>query len=290
LLRIDRDEAYDAILTGYKACLKSGGRPFVLAEENRALRQIASSRLREPVVFWQRVRKQLTPARNVPAAALTVLSNQMPEPGLDFTVYRRQAGQGSLGRQRFVALADWRGGLIAREVKACAPSAWSWATSAKHDDQSNESTMLGVLHPNTPGYRVLNDWTVRRLAPDSSKIDVATLSKDRDERLLLESMGWETGNIHLATGGGAGQVLADLGKRKNNWLHAAAKDMAEATREDWQTWRKRWVGRSNASAGLRSHRVLAGGNRAAGSLIRMLRVTNSKKKETITCWNVETSP
>lgn len=234
ILRIDRDEAYNAILSGYKGSLKCGGRPFVLAEQNTALREIASSRLREPVVFWQRIRKQLTAARNVPAEALSVLASQMPEPGLDFDVFRRQAGQGSLGRQRYVALATWRGGLIAREVKARVPSAWSWATSSKTDDRS----MVGIFHQNTPGFRVVDNWTVRRLAPDSSKIDVATLAKNRDERLLLESMGWEAGNIHLATTDSA-SLLAYLRTKKSNWLHSAAKTMAEGTREDWEIWRNR---------------------------------------------------
>jgi len=99
--------------------------------------------------------------------------------------------------------------------------------------------MVGMIHQNTPGYRAVDDWTVRRLAPDSSKIDVATLAKNRDERLLLEAMGWETGNIHLATTSGAQPLLADLRKRKDNWLHQAAKTMAAATGQDWETWRKR---------------------------------------------------
>src|ERR1017187_5872 len=43
----------------------------------------------------------------------------------------RVAGLGSLGRLRYVALADWRGGSVAREAKALAPSACLWAEKGK---------------------------------------------------------------------------------------------------------------------------------------------------------------
>ena len=43
------------------------------------------------------------------------------------TMRRPKQGGGSLGRPRFVAVANWRGGRIVREAKAVAPSAWSWA-------------------------------------------------------------------------------------------------------------------------------------------------------------------
>jgi hypothetical protein len=36
----------------------------------------------------------------------------------------RVKGGGSLGRARYVAIAEWRGGHILREAKAIVPSAW----------------------------------------------------------------------------------------------------------------------------------------------------------------------
>ena len=38
----------------------------------------------------------------------------------------RVAGLGSLGRRRFVALATWHDGSIAREAKELTDSAWRW--------------------------------------------------------------------------------------------------------------------------------------------------------------------
>ena len=51
----------------------------------------------------------------------------MPERGPHWRVAHRVAGLGSLGRERYVALADWHGGSVAREAKALAPSACVWA-------------------------------------------------------------------------------------------------------------------------------------------------------------------
>jgi hypothetical protein len=55
------------------------------------------------------------------------LERLLPKDGLRYRLLHRTAGLGSLGRQRWAAIAEWRGGLIAREVKAIAPSAWVWA-------------------------------------------------------------------------------------------------------------------------------------------------------------------
>ena len=53
-LAIKPKEAYDAILTGYTEGLKSGGQPFVLAEQHPWLRDIATNKLRGPVGFWRK--------------------------------------------------------------------------------------------------------------------------------------------------------------------------------------------------------------------------------------------
>jgi hypothetical protein len=81
-------------------------------------------------------------------------------------------------------------------------------------------------------------WLVRRLAPDCSRIEIATLPKQRDEEKLLYSMGRETANIHLGTPRAIPAVKNDLAKRKGRWLHKASKAMLKATLEDWKVWRK----------------------------------------------------
>ena len=79
-------------------------------------------------------------------------------------------------------------------------------------------------------------WLVRRLAPDCSRIDLASLPKRVDADLLLGAMGWETANIHLGSGRrrALSRTLARLPRR---WLLEAAHHMAHVVRAEWQEWR-----------------------------------------------------
>ena len=79
-LTIKPTEAYDAIFTGYTEGLKSGGRPFVLAEQHRWLRDIATNALRDPVGFWQKM-EALPPVKGAMSnSAQAALDHLMPEP------------------------------------------------------------------------------------------------------------------------------------------------------------------------------------------------------------------
>ena len=48
-------DSTDSILYGYQQMLERGGRPFVLEEDHAWLREIAVSKLRDPVLFWQKI-------------------------------------------------------------------------------------------------------------------------------------------------------------------------------------------------------------------------------------------
>src|SRR5438067_852648 len=63
----------------------------------------------------------------IPTSASKAIERMLPEHGLEYRVVHRIAGLGSLGRERYVAIAIYRGGRIAREAKALAPSACVWA-------------------------------------------------------------------------------------------------------------------------------------------------------------------
>lgn len=211
----------DAIIDGYAASLERGGRPIVLAEHRRWLREIAISDLREPNAFWERMQGLPRARGAVPHDALRAL---MPGRDVTYTVHRRVAGAGSLGRQRFVAIAEWEGGLIAREARAAA-GLKPCATSLVRD----------AVRAHDPFWAVVGSWIVRRLAPDCSRIEVDDLPKKRDERKLLRAMGWETANLHLASPPRA--IVRDLRARRARWLERAASDMMEAVIVDWRAWR-----------------------------------------------------
>jgi hypothetical protein len=232
--------ACDAILEGYHAGLKSGGRPFVLSEEHVWLRKIAAGKERDPVLFWKKM-TALKPATGpVPVSAVKAIEHLMPEPGLSYRLVRRVSGLGSLGRQRFVALADWRGGQVAREAKALVPSAYLWASNNKGSDAILYQTVLDqAVRCRDPFVHFQDGWIVRRLSPYCSRIELVSLPKQRDEYRLLHAMGWETANVHLGSKPAVKAVLRDLDKRPSAWLRSATKAMAKASIKDWEEWTRK---------------------------------------------------
>lgn len=237
-LTINLKEACAAILSGYSASLNAGGRPMVLAENDRWLRKIATGRLRDPVVFWAQMSRLPTARRPLPAKVQEVLLERLPDGADQVRFARRRSGLGSLGRERLVALATWRGGSIAHEAKALAPSAWDWAQSSHASGRIHylEAIAHAVRCPD-PMVEVNEGWLVRRLAPDCSRIELASLPKRRDEARLLKSMGWEAANIHLGTRGAVRSIGIDLARRKQGWLRDAATRMGRRLRQDWKDWR-----------------------------------------------------
>lgn len=239
-LGLAAEEACAAILEGYAAALDKGGEPFVLEEKHAWLRETAGSDLRFPPAFWAKLDGLRPLARGVPKEVRKVLRRAMPAPDLPFVVYHRIAGLGSLGRPRFLAVADWHGGKVAREAKALAPSACSFAEG--RDGQSRirygEITKQAVRVPD-PCMVLRGDWIVRRLAPSCARVELAALAKKRDERRLLHAMGAETANIHLGSKKARKAVVADLARRQTTWLVRAAKAMADTVRADWEAWRGR---------------------------------------------------
>jgi len=144
-----------------------------------------------------------------------------------------------LGRERFVALADWRGGKIAREAKALAPPAYRWARKGGNAKGIfYEDVLTKSVRSRDPFVHLIGGrWIVRRLAPDCARVELAALPKERDESRLLFEMGFETGNVHLGSRAAVKAVLRDLRTRGSHWLHEAASAMAKATLEDWDDWR-----------------------------------------------------
>jgi hypothetical protein len=237
-LNIDLKQACAAIMAGYSAALRSGGSPMVLAEKDRWLRKLAAGRLRDPVVFWARLQALPTARGPVPPNLKTLLVQRLPN-GSDAVRYvRRRSGFGSLGRERLVAVADWRGSAVAHEAKAMAPSAWEWA---HRDHAASRIFYLDVANAAVrcpdPLTELRDGWLLRRLSPDCSRIELASLPAQRDEARLLRAMGWEAGNIHLGTRGAGKTILADMKRRKQAWLREAATKMGRLVRNDWKEWR-----------------------------------------------------
>jgi hypothetical protein len=238
-LKIGPEDACDAILNGYRKGIESGGRPLVLAEDHPWLRSMLTGVLREPAQFWKKLGSLSTWKRPIPNSASKAMERMLPERGLEYRVVHRIAGLGSLGRERYVAIAIYRGGRIAREAKALAPSACVWADVEKASARICYQQILDrAVRAIDPFVRLKGRWIVRRLAPDCSRVELSNMPKERDETKLLHAMGFETANVHLGTPRATRAIVRDLSTRPRHWLHQAAAEMVKATTEDWSEWRR----------------------------------------------------
>jgi hypothetical protein len=238
-LCIPRREAAEAVEEGYRDALSAGGKPFILAEEHPWLRLIALSKLRDPVRFWDKL-THLPPFTAKPPEEVRELLEESLPPKSRYQLKKRIAGLGCLGHPRILALSSAGGALIAREAKAIRPSAWVWQKKAARAAIYGAKLASCCLRVQDPFVRFHDRWLVRRLAPDCSRIELASLVAEQDEARLLYSMGWETANMHFGSPLAIPLIKRHLAKQKSRWLHKAAKEMCKATLEDWGDWRKGW--------------------------------------------------
>jgi hypothetical protein len=217
-------DAAAAILEGYECGMEAGGRPFVLGENHEWLRAIAESKLRDPVVFWQKIDRLPAVKGEIPESAREAIEHLLPERGMRYRL----------------AIAEWNGGRVAREAKALTPSALHWLNPKRAPAEILYAAILrrAVRCPD-PYVQMRGHWIVRRLSPHCSRIELEALGTSRGELRVLEAMGKETANIHLGTEEKRRAVLKDLRGRKGNWLAVAAQVMADAMEKDWRVWRER---------------------------------------------------
>ena len=235
-----RREAAEAIEEGYRDSLKGGGRAFILAEQHQWLRLMALSKLRDPVRFWAKMQENPPYPAKPPAEVRKLFEASLPNGKQGYELKRRIAGLGSLGHPRILALSCADGAFIAREAKAIRPSAWAWHTNSPTETIYGGKLIDGAIRVKDPCVHFDGRWVVRRLAPDCSRIELATLPKERDEARLLYCMGWETGNMHFGSANAISKVKRDLAARRGRWLHKTSKDMFKVTLEDWEEWRSAW--------------------------------------------------
>jgi Uncharacterized protein conserved in bacteria (DUF2252) len=249
-LPLKREDICTTLLDGYRESIQEKGCPYVLGEKHQWLRLIAEGELRDPVHFWAKMDALPTLKAKCPVSATDALQHLMPAPDIPFRLAHRTAGLGSLGHARYVALADWHGGRIAREAKALVPSSSHWAQdleSQKSQSHKNEGpaeilyqTIINrAVRCPDPFVQLRGRWIVRRLGPHCSRIELASLRAPNTELRLLHAMGWETANIHLGTPSSGKPILRHLAKQKARWLHHAAEAMLQAVGEDWNVWKKK---------------------------------------------------
>ena len=242
-LKLSAGDASQSILDGYTEALHRGGEPTVLSGKHSALRTMAVERLKDPKAFWDKLESIATLRSKIPGRVAKALHRAIPEGASEVRVLHRVSGLGSLGRRRFVAIANWRGAYVAREAKELAESAWYWAHPPKGKAAKRmtavhyEEVLRRAIRCPDPFVELRDPWIVRRLAPDCSRIELSSLPSKHDANRLLRAMGWETANVHLGSIS-AKKLQADLKARPKDWLKSNAETMLQETKKDWMTWRR----------------------------------------------------
>jgi hypothetical protein len=238
-LSVGLKNSCEIILQGYRKTLRDGGCPIVLAERETNLELLGLEAIKPADHFWEKLNHRPVVRDGIPKDAHDALKKTLPRPNLKHKIVLRKAGEGSLGQQRYVAIADWEGGFIAREAKAMIPSSCVWLNGHSTNSNPNyERAIQLAVRAHDPFQRVVGRWLLRRLSPDSNPLDIAQLPKAREEENLLHAMGKETANVHLGTSQQRSNILKHLGRLKANWLHSSAKRMAKVMEKEWKEYRK----------------------------------------------------
>lgn len=225
----------DAIMEGYRSGLASPA-PVVLDRDWAWLRDkvVVPDVVRQK--FWKKIeQRKIEPA---PPRFMKALRAAMPEPRLAFDTARRVAGTGSLGRPRWIGVADWRGAPVVREAKAALRSAWTIAHGTPAEPLRIMEVAAGKFRAPDPWYRLVGNIIARRLSPNNRKIEAATIDVKLHGHRMLKAMGFELANIHAGTRGAGVAIGKDLKARQAGWLVAAAEKAAAATRADYKSFRK----------------------------------------------------
>jgi hypothetical protein len=230
-----------SVMTGYKQGI-AHPQPINLERDNDVLREELYLSPMERRAFWAKMQTRCfdkpVPVKSVPPDHLKALKAAMPDPSIELRYARRTAGTGSLGRPRFVAWGEWRGGLVLRESKLLCASAWIY--SGKDKDQAILGGKIagGAYRAPDPNYRVANGIVVRRLGPNSRKIEAKTDPVELLDLDLLVLMGRELAACHAGDRGRLEKVRADVARRDARWLRTQVEAAGKRLRADYKAWRK----------------------------------------------------
>jgi hypothetical protein len=227
-----------AILEGYATGLKKPA-PIVLDEDHAWLRSLLVVPDAERAHFWAKI-NNLKPSKNRPPDPYRkVITAAMPERDVTVAKYcRRTAGTGSLGRPRWVGIAEWRGGWVMREAKALVPSGWTRVPGRGPRKLRCAEIANGRYRAPDPWWGVTGNIVVRRLSPNSRKIEVEGSPHMLLSERMLRAMGHELANLHLGTGDRSNAIDNDFFRRGKNWLRRAARLAARSVANEYDDWRK----------------------------------------------------
>jgi hypothetical protein len=218
--------------------------PIVLAETEGWLAKLAASQAIDPELFWHKLLEQtslLKPSQK--AIARTILEKSFPVPVGEIEWTARSAGEGSLGRPRYVGITKWRGGYIAREAKTLAPSAALWAGATESKSIRYQKIVDTAVRSCDPFLQIKriqkNDWVIRRLSPSCTRIDFEKFKSKVDDK-FFHAVGHEIANIHINQPKRAQIILEHFTKLgpSVDWLYEATIKMERAVLHDYDVWKE----------------------------------------------------
>jgi hypothetical protein len=226
------------ILRGYADGL-ADPHPIILDHDYAQLRKLVNVPNRERAHFWAKIAALKPTKAPPPERYAQALARAMPDKGLPIRYSRRTAGAGSLGRPRFVGVAQWRGGPIVREAKAALPSAWTRVKGRGAQTLRCYEIATGTYRAPDPWYALTDDVVVRRLSPNNRKLDAETHPLDLIDKRMLRLMAHELASIHLGLVDARKVIEGDMRKRPAGWLTNAVKRAAVFVRDEQRKWAKK---------------------------------------------------
>lgn len=226
----DAADIAEAILAGYRAGLNAP-RPHVLERDHLWLRDAFAASDADREDFWKEIE---TAKPRTPSAPLRhALVHALPDRGLPVVFARRSAGAGSLGRARFVAFGSYRGGPVAMEAKARLRSCWS----PRRKPGLARRLAAGLWRSPDPELAYGKHYVVRRLAPDSRKLDMAKIAASL-QMTLIEAMGFELACVHAGLDPVTSALIDHLESDASPWLGAAGARVAAWTTEEYEAFKR----------------------------------------------------
>ncbi|HPG88407.1 MAG TPA: DUF2252 family protein [Hyphomicrobium sp.] len=228
-------DACQAILKGYLDGIANPG-AIVLDRKWQWLRDdvtVADDRRKR---FWKKLDARV--AEMAPAHFHGSLAAAMPAGVTEFDTARRVAGTGSLGRPRWIGVANWQGADVVREAKKILPSAWYLTRLPAPSTSRCADAANGKFRAGDPWYVARDGIVVRRLSPNNRKVEVENRSDFLLSASMHDVMGRELANVHMGNGASNDAVRDDLMKRHSKWLVSAAEQAAKFVTADFKALKK----------------------------------------------------
>jgi len=225
------------ILKGYLRGI-ADPRPIVLDHQYTWLRDLVVVPDAERSRFWEKMDKLAKSTSRPPKGYVTVLASAMPEPGIYVRYGARTAGLGSLGRPRWLGIAQWRGGPVVREAKAALPSAWTLPSGRHSQPMYCAKIATARFRAPDPWYKLVGEVVVRRLSPNNRKLDAAEYPLNLTNKKMLRLMGRELGAVHVGIDDRRAAIKRDIEGRDPEWLRSAIERAAKFIRDEQREWRK----------------------------------------------------